>query len=331
MPKHGGRLREAARASGIPLADWLDLSTGINPAAWPVPPLPPEVWQRLPEENDGLEETAAAYYGNSRLLPLPGSQAAIWLLPRLFPPAAVACLAPLYAEHPVAWEAAGHKVLRLPAGDLGAALDTTAPCVLCVNPNNPTAHVLERDTVLEAAARLARRDGWLFVDEAFADAAPECSVGDMAGSAAFPRLVVLRSLGKFFGLAGTRAGFLLGPADLLRTIREKLGPWAVSHPARYVAMLALSDRKWRDAARARLDRESARLAGILAPLAEMEPPAITALFVTLSLKTPCALFDALRKQGILTRPFADAGLLRFGLPGQEADWQRLSRALRLPD
>ena len=69
MLEHGGRLRVAARRFGIPLSDWVDLSTGINPQPYPVPPLAPEVWLRLPETDDGLEAAAARYYGNPLLLP----------------------------------------------------------------------------------------------------------------------------------------------------------------------------------------------------------------------------------------------------------------------
>src|SRR5574343_1363930 len=110
MLEHGGRLREAAAHYNFPLAQCLDLSTGINPDPWPVPPLPPAVWQRLPETNDGLEAAAAAYYGNANLIPVAGSQAAIQWLPTLLPRAVVACIAPIYAEHPQAWQHAGHKI-----------------------------------------------------------------------------------------------------------------------------------------------------------------------------------------------------------------------------
>jgi cobalamin biosynthetic protein CobC len=60
MLEHGGKLLAAAARYGIDAADWLDLSTGINPAGWPVPAVPPEVWQRLPETEDGLPDAAAA-------------------------------------------------------------------------------------------------------------------------------------------------------------------------------------------------------------------------------------------------------------------------------
>lgn len=327
MLEHGGRLREAARGSGIALADWLDLSTGINPCGWPVPPLPATVWQRLPEADDGLERAAAAYYGNHRLLPLPGSQAALQLLPQLFPPASIACLAPLYAEHPAAWQAAGHTLRQLPAGNLRRGLAAATPRLLLCNPNNPTAHRLDREAILEAAAELGRRGGWLFVDEAFIDATPAYSVTDQAGSAAYPNLVVLRSLGKFFGLAGARVGFIFGQEALLQALAAKLGPWPVSHPARWVATQALRDSDWQAKARQELARASERLAALLAPLAETTPPAACPLFVSLALANPKPLFNFLKSRGILVRLFATARLVRFGLPGSPAAWQKLEAAL----
>jgi cobalamin biosynthetic protein CobC len=330
-PEHGGRLRAAAAKSDIALADWLDLSTGVNPAGWPSPRpfplLPPEVWQRLPEADDGLETAAAAYYGNPRLLPLPGSQAAIQLLPHGFPPAAIACLAPLYAEHPHAWRTAGHKAQLLPAGHLTSALAAATPYVLLCNPNNPTGHCLEREMLLEAAQNLARRGGWLFVDEAFIDAQPEMSVTAEAGSDAYPNLVVLRSLGKFFGLAGARAGFLFGTEALRATLAARLGPWAVSHPARWAATQALNDRDWQSRARKTLVRDAKRLAACLAPIAKATLTH-TPLFATLHTPQAKPLFDFLCARGILTRWFPSEKYLRFGLPGDEKNWSRLETAVK---
>ena len=239
MLEHGGRLRLAAQHYDTPLSDWLDLSTGINPDVYPVQAIDPACWQRLPEDNDGLEAAAAAYYGNVRLLALPGSQAAIQALPGLFRPVFIACIAPLYEEHPHAWERAGHKPRRLPT--LQRALTASTPNVLLCNPNNPTASTVPRSAVLDAAEQLQRRGGWLIVDEAFADAEPENSVVDLAGSQDAPNLIVLRSLGKFFGLAGARVGFIFGAAEKLDPLRERIGPWSVSHPSRAVAQQALVD------------------------------------------------------------------------------------------
>ncbi len=323
MLEHGGRLRAAAAQVGIPLAEWIDLSTGINPHAWPVPPLDPACWQRLPDDDDGLEPAAAAYYGNHRLLALPGSQAAIQILPALFPPVAVACLAPLYEEHAQAWTRAGHRLRRLPS--LPRALAAATPNILLCNPNNPTATALPRDVLLDAAAQLQRRGGWLIVDEAFGDCEPDNCVASFAGSAQVPNLIVLRSLGKFFGLAGARVGFIFGAADKLDRLREALGPWPLSGPARAVATLALADAAWQTQARGELARSAQRLAELLAPLGDV---ARCALFATLSTPQVAALHEHFVRRAILLRRFETHGLLRAGLPGSEAEWQRLGQAIK---
>lgn len=324
MLEHGGRLRLAAEQWGIPLADWVDLSTGISPEAWPVAPLPADCWRRLPEENDGLEIAATAYYGNANLLAVPGSQAAIQWLPALLPRAAVACLTPIYAEHPQAWERAGHKLRRLQGATLARALAAATPNILLCNPNNPTARQFARKELLDAAAQLNKRGGTLVVDEAFGDADPDDCVADVAGTEAAPNLIVLRSLGKFFGLAGARVGFLFAQPDLLVRMAEAIGPWAVSHPARAVAAAALADRSWQAATRSKLAAASARLAALLAPLGEGIG---NALFHWLPCAEATAVHDFLAQRGILVRLFSDIPGLRFGLPGNETEWQRLAVAI----
>ena len=326
MLEHGGRLRLAAKEYGIALADWLDLSTGINPETYPHLTVEPAEWQRLPEDDDGLEAAAAAYYGNERLLAVPGSQAAIQTLPKLFKPMVVACVSPLYEEHPQAWTRAGHQLRRLPS--LQRALSAMAPAVLLCNPNNPTARTVGREELLEAARHLKQRGGWLIVDEAFGDTEPENTVAALAGSEAAPNLIVLRSLGKFFGLAGARVGFVLGDTGLLAPMRDQLGPWSIAHPSRIVARRALSDRAWQTAMRACLITVSQRLAAMLAPLGTVRR---TALFCTVGgEETPLpvtALAGHFARHGILVRAFVAHGRLRFGLPGGEAEWQRLQDAI----
>ncbi|HEX6735430.1 MAG TPA: threonine-phosphate decarboxylase CobD [Azonexus sp.] len=324
MLDHGGRLRAAAAQYDIPLNDWLDLSTGINPQGWPVPALPPAVWQRLPEPDDGLEAAAAAYYGNAGLLPVAGSQAAIQLLPTLLPRAAVACISPLYSEHPQAWQRAGHKVRFLQNALLPRALAAATPYVLLCNPNNPTADRHPRELVLDAAAQLQKRGGTLIVDEAFVDPTPELSVTPLAGTAEAPNLIVLRSLGKFFGLAGIRVGFLFAGRELLGRLAEALGPWTISGPAREAARLALQDSVWQDAARQRLSADGERLRQLLAPFGEVKA---TALFATLTSAQTEELHQHLARCAILTRRFDQQPLLRCGLPGDEAGWLRLTVAL----
>ncbi|NMF89446.1 threonine-phosphate decarboxylase CobD [Aromatoleum petrolei] len=320
MLEHGGRLRRAAQHYGIPLADWLDLSTGINPHAWPVPPVPAAAWHRLPEDDDGLEAAAAAYYGTDQLLSVAGSQPAIQALPVLIPGERVTVLAPTYAEHPHAWR--GRTLRAVDAEEIDAAIDDT-DVLLLVHPNNPSGARFSRERLLGWHARLAARGGWLVVDEAFIDTEPAES---LAGAAGRDRLVVLRSLGKFFGLAGARVGFILAPAALRERLADLLGPWTLSGPARHVARAALADRAWQDAMRARLQGEAARLATLLRRNGLGEPTG-PALFQWVRRPDAQAVHDRLARAGILVRLFEEPASLRFGLPPDEAGWSRLAAAL----
>jgi len=325
MLEHGGRLRAAADRYRIPLADWLDLSTGVSPYGWPVPPLAPDVWQRLPEEGDGLEEAMAAYYQSTQGMTVAGSQAAIQALPGLFPHASIACLAPLYNEHPHAWRLAGHDVYLMNDASLDDALAQGATHVLACNPNNPTGRSHSSRKLLEVAARLSERGGVLIVDEAFIDATPDNSLAPLAGSDHAPNLIVLRSLGKFFGLAGARVGFVFAAPSLLARLAARLGPWPVPGPSRAVAKLALLDRDWQTEMRSFLLAAGRRLASRLAPLGEI---GATALFATVRSPRARDLHDYLARNGILTRLFEQESLLRFGLPDSEGSWARLDGVLK---
>ena len=319
---HGGRLRQAAARYGIPLADWLDLSTGINPNGWPVPEIPSACWARLPEDDDGLERAAQTYYQAQHVLPVAGSQAAIQTLPRLRSRSRVAVLDPGYAEHAYAWRNAGHEVSAVAPQQVDDAVQRADVLVL-IHPNNPTGVRFPIEQLLDWHVRLAARGGWLVVDEAFMDVTPEHS---LCRHTAREGLIVLRSLGKFFGLAGARVGFVCAQASLLAQLHGILGPWSVSAPARWVATSALSDRAWQDAARQRLGTDGARLQALLARHG-LSPDGGCTLFQWV--RTPGAhdLHEALARQGILTRLFIESSSLRFGLSGNEADWTRLEAVL----
>ena len=322
MLEHGGALRAAATRYRIPLSDWLDVSTGINPQGWPVPPIPATVWQRLPEAGDGLEDAAAAYYGTPYLLPVAGSQAAIQALPLLREQGRVGVLHPGYAEHAYAWRRAGHEVEALAVEALNRAVDRLEALVL-IHPNNPAGQRFDQATLLDWRARLAARGGWLVVDEAFMDATPEDSLASYIG---LPGLIVLRSLGKFFGLAGARMGFALAEPTLLERLREALGPWTVSGPARWVATQALNDREGQARMRVELHRSGRRLADLL-KRQRLPVAGGTALFQWVPLPEAEFWQDALARRGILVRGFSDPPGLRFGLPGVESEWRRLELAL----
>ncbi|MHB8535140.1 MAG: threonine-phosphate decarboxylase CobD [Sulfuricaulis sp.] len=323
MPQHGGRLRAAAAYYGIPSSEWLDLSTAINPDPWPVPSLPPAVWQRLPEDEDGLMQAACKYYGAPTLQPVAGSQAAIQALPVLRPRLShVGVLAPAYSEHAHAWRRNGHDVTPLNSDTIVNALPTLDVLVV-VNPNNPTGECFTPATLLDWHARLAVHGGWLIIDEAFMDATPEWSLASCCDRRG---LIVLRSLGKFFGIAGARVGFVLAAPDLLVNLSEHLGPWTVTGPSRCVATLALEDHAWQKVARARLVADTQRLAALLSEHG-LAPSGGTALFQWVQTPWAARLHERLARRGVLTRFFAEPLSLRLALPDNETQWRRLGVAL----
>ena len=322
---HGGRLRQAAARYRIPLADWLDLSTGINPQGWtPEGPGPAfrDLWSRLPEDDDGLERTAAQYYGTSELLPVAGSQAAIQALPRLRPPGRVGIIAPGYGEHAHAWARAGHQVHPVQVEAIETALPELEVLVL-IHPNNPTGVRFASTDLLRWQGALAERGGWLVVDEAFMDTTPGESLAPLCHR---PGLIVLRSLGKFFGLAGARVGFVLAATTVRRPLAALLGPWTIATPSRWVANQALADTQWQVATRARLTAAGERLADLLYRHG-LPPNGGCALFQWVPTERAPQVHEALARTGILTRLFDAPPALRFGLPGSEADWARLAGAL----
>ncbi|WP_448202850.1 threonine-phosphate decarboxylase CobD [Azospirillum sp. sgz302134] len=323
---HGGDLDGARAAFAGAPEPWVDLSTGINPWPYPLPAIPPEAWSRLPARGaeSALREAAAACYGApsaAMVAAASGSQALIQLLPRLRAPGTVAVLGPTYAEHAAGWAGAGHRVTEVPTPD-GVAADV----IVVVNPNNPDGRILPPADLLDLADRQAARGGWLVVDEAFADVTPEASV---AAQAARPGLIVLRSFGKFFGLAGLRLGILLAAPALAEAVRAAVGPWAVSGPGLAVATAALSDSSWIAATRERLAREAARLNALLTDAGLTVAGGIS-LFRLIRESRATELYHALGQAGILVRRFDyRTDWLRLGLPQDEAAAGRLRFACRL--
>jgi cobalamin biosynthetic protein CobC len=321
--RHGGNLREAARRYGIALADWLDLSTGINPRAYPVPPVPMDAWRRLPEDADGLAELAARHYGAPGALPVAGSQAAIRALPGVLK-RGIAAVAPLtYGEYGPAFERAGHRIVGLDVAS--ADLKDDIDHVIVANPNNPTTERIGRKVLLRWHEQLAARGGTLIVDEAFADAYGDAAKS-LAPESGREGLVVLRSVGKFYGLAGIRAGFVLAAAPLRDALSEALGAWTVSGPARHAVQAAFNDLSWQADTRATLARDSARLAALIRKRGF--DPYATPLFVWFETDKATALQHALATRGIWTRLFEHATLpsLRIGLTRSEEEWARFDEA-----
>lgn len=329
-PVHGGDLGDAqallGKHSGTEQA-WIDLSTGINPNPYPLAALDPEAWARLPARRDleNLIAAAARYYQvppGAEIVAAPGSEALIHLLPAVLPAGrGVAIIGPTYGEHARAWARCGGKV-RVVEEPAQAA--QTADIAVLVNPNNPDGRLVSLETVTAMSDALSERRGLLVVDEAFADALPGISAVSLAAS---NNVVVLRSFGKFFGLAGLRLGFAVAPPVLAEKLRSRLGPWPVSGPAIAIAKLALADRKWKKASLERLGRDAAALDRLLTK-AGFEIVGGTPLFRLATHEAAEAIFFRLLRARIYVRCFGERpNWLRFGLPEGPQAFERLKAAL----
>ena len=321
--RHGGDMSAARRSFPFAPEPFLDLSTGINPVPYPYDPPPQQAYTLLPEADSlwQLQVAAARAYGVSDpecVVAAPGTQLLISLLPRLMPQAAVAVLGPTYAEHAEAWRDSGSVVHRVESLDEGAE---QGAAVLC-QPNNPDGQRHPPDALLHLAARLRL----LVVDEAFADFEPGFSVASAVAQA--PGLVVLRSFGKTYGLAGLRLGFALMAPGPAATLRRALGPWAVSGPAIAIGRQALADQAW-------LHRSAERLRGDVAWLdAQLHQAGCrviggTLLFRLVRTADSARLAERLGQAGVIVRTFSDhPELIRFGIPAPGAQG-RLEDALHI--
>ncbi|MFZ5964822.1 threonine-phosphate decarboxylase CobD [Thalassococcus sp. BH17M4-6] len=324
MQIHGGDLDRARRDYGG--SDWLDLSTGINPRPYPMPDLGPEVLGALPLADDvaALERTARDSFGardECGCLALAGASAAIQIIPRLSRrPGTARILSPTYGGHAEALRAARWTVEEVETPEALA----DANIAVVVTPNNPDGRRYSPEELIT----IATSTGLLVIDESFADAAPEESF--LPHWHRLPQgavVVVLRSFGKFYGLAGLRLGFALSDTPILRDMRDRAGPWAVSGPAIAAGRAAYADRDWQQATAARLQDDAARLDALTAA-AGWTLVGGTPLFRTYATPDAAAAQDKLARARVWSRIFPYSSIwLRLGLPGTEAGWDRLSAAL----
>jgi cobalamin biosynthetic protein CobC len=323
--EHGGDLAAARRLFPDAPQPFIDLSTGINPDPYPLPALDANVFARLPDSAAQLRLSAIAAqtYGApsaTHVVCAPGTQILLPLVAGLVPAGRAVILGPTYSEHVRAAAQAGHAILD--ARDINELHG--ANLAIVVNPNNPDGRIIAKEELLALRDALSARGGLLLVDEAFMDVGPTGAT--LAGNVDRGNLVVLRSFGKFFGLAGLRLGFALAAPELAAKLNRTLGPWAVSGPAIAIAEQALTDIVWIETTRARLQRAAEKLDQVLIE-AGVEVIGGTPLFRLVRTRRADEIFQHLGSNGIIVRPFREQPTwLRFGIP-HESGWDRLRLAL----
>lgn len=308
---HGGGIEAAARLYPAVTLPWIDLSTGIAPWAYPSGNIGRHWSKRLPSAVGlaALEFAAASAFGDldgEQVVAVPGSDLAIRLLSRVLVAERIGVIGPTYRGYHATWPDASAVTLQN-ANDVDL--------MICANPNNPDGRVIEKHLLQQV-------DSVRIVDEAFADAQPaETMLPDRSGA------IVLRSFGKFFGLAGIRLGFVVADAPVIRELRHLLGDWPVSGAAIAIGTPAYHDLEWQAKQRFRLARASGRLSSLLGSH-QLEIAGRTNNFVLCKDGAAAQLFSQLCENGILTRPFTEQPMwLRFGLPRTESQWHRLDAAL----
>lgn len=326
VEQHGGDLSWIAARYSHATRPLIDLSTGINPYAYPLPDLEPEWFHRLADSAELAEAhmAAAQYYraGNPESITLAaGMQPLLFALAALrlkeYGASDIAVLSPTYGEHQRVWQAMGHRI-----SFLTSLQKVSGGVVIACNPNNPDGRVIPPASLLQLAQELAALDGWLIVDESFADLNPKLSIATAAQQQ--PNIAVLRSCGKFFGAAGLRVSAAVAPATWTQWLRVATGPWPLSTPACRLLPAMLQDAAWIGNMRARLEREAADWRGLLSQY--FAPVGHTDLFTLVETDHASHWHEYLASQGILVRRFDyNPRWLRFGLP-ERAQLPRLQTA-----
>jgi cobalamin biosynthetic protein CobC len=292
----------------------------------------PDVFWRLPGAPAALQRAAASSYlgadagtETASVVVAAGTQALIQVLPHCLINQPLLVPAVGYQEYRRQWENSGRDVLTYPSlqrGAAAAAIDAQLQAdahvhLLLINPNNPTGIEFTPAQIRHWSEQLAP-GSCLLVDEAFMDLQPGQS---LLGAELPDNVIVLRSFGKFFGLAGLRLGFAFCSSHWRQLLLAQLGPWGVNGPAQAIALQALCNRAWQQEARATIRANADLTAQLLQPLmAQLQAPLLAdcGLFLSYVLPLPAGrwIYTQLARHGVLLRPVAldrEQVLLRFGI------------------
>ena len=308
---HGGGLDDAILKYGGNRTNWLDLSTGINPIPYPIPKVPNHFWHSLPDSQaqSALLSAARKFWkvpNGANIIASSGVSQLIAMLPSLLPVNCVEIIGPTYNEHAAAFQSSGWTV-----GQTGSVR-------VIVHPNNPDGnqHVISKQD--------AKNTDLMIIDESFCDVTPDETLINLTDQ---NNVIVLKGLGKFWGLAGLRLGFAVAAPELIKKITDRVGPWAISGPAQFIGQAALTDNSWIIKTRSRLREDSLRLDNLMIEYGN-KPLGGTDLFRLYEVKNATKIQNTLAKKFIWTRIFPySRNWLRLGIPGTEAQWAKLLNAL----
>ena len=332
-PKHGGDLVAWQQRMGRAAENWLDLSSACNREPWPIPEIEPALWMELPDQSQ-LMAQASDYFAVKPVAIGSGSQHIIEALPLLLKTSVLAeqqvVMVPKigYQEHGFAWQKWGYTV-RL-YEQLEDVLTQEWNVVVVINPNNPTGQSYDKASLQAVHHKAQAQSGYLVIDEAFVDAQPELSflsaLNDVDKS-----LFILRSVGKFFGLAGARVGFVFCHASWQVPLRNLLGPWPVATPSLYIVGKALTDQAWQQHALQSLQQRQRAFVETLVPkfntIFDSQDYALTPLFATWQLASheyAQQVFAWLHQVGVHVR--LGEGWIRVALPAMD-EMRPLDKAL----
>lgn len=344
---HGGQLSRVAKQFNIPEQQWLDLSTGIAPFSYPIPDIPNKIWQCLPTISEGLIEAAKHYYDAEHCWPLAGSQQLIEKLPQLWreekkQSSSLHAYLPKvgYKEHQQAWMKAGYK-LHFYQAELPSFIEENS-IVVVINPNNPLTDCFSIKQLTALKNHCNQQHALLVIDEAFADIfSPEFSFvshientsseknsskGEAVAKELIANVIVLRSFGKFFGLAGLRIGFVCSSKKWCVIIQENIGPWSINGPALYIAELALKDKCWQIQQTRKLVAQSEAMQNLLIQHLSNCRIEANAMFITVFVDRAPELYLQLCKLAVYVRLTDEEDALRIGI-ADEAQFEQFSIAL----
>ena len=240
MIEHGGNLDKAISFYGGKESEWIDLSTGINPNSYPIPKLSISDWRSLPTKTEikDLESIIKSKQKiSSEIIMVPGAQMAINFLPFLLKGEGteVRILTPTYNEYNYCFTNTGFKVNSCQKFNQLFNSDIA----IIVNPNNPDGKIYEINELFE----LSKSVKILIVDESFIDSV-ECDSIVNQLNEDVSNIIVIRSFGKFFGLAGLRLGYVFSGKEIIRKFKRFFGPWQISKMSVKIATIAFSDDVW---------------------------------------------------------------------------------------